>query len=193
MLRAVRFAAQLDFELHKSVREAIAECSEFLMHVSRDAVRSEFEKIIVTENTGKGLHLLANLNLMKYIDVYKRQVSHIVKSTIFLEHLNKFWVLIRWPAAMTLYFLMVSFNYYILPLERVKFRRILPGSILASVGMLIVTGGFSVYIENIANYDIVYGSLASIVALLFWFYLLSWTLGLGIIFNRAWDETKGIV
>lgn len=67
MLRAVRFAAQLDFELHKSVREAIAECSEFLMHVSRDAVRSEFEKIIVTENTGKGLHLLANLNLMKYI------------------------------------------------------------------------------------------------------------------------------
>ena len=120
-------------------------------------------------------------------------VSHIVKSAIFLEHLNKFWVLIRWPAAMTLYFLMVSFNYYILPLERVKFRRILPGSILASVGLLIVTGGFSVYIENIANYDIVYGSLASIVALLFWFYLLSWTLGLGIIFNRAWDETKGIV
>lgn len=86
---------------------------------------------------------------------------------------------------MTLYFLMVSFNYYILPLERVKFRRILPGSILASVGMLIVTGGFSVYIENIANYDIVYGSLASIVALLFWFYLLSWTLGLGIIFNMG--------
>lgn len=26
-------------------------------------------------------------------------VSHIVKSAIFLEHLNKFWVLIRWPAA----------------------------------------------------------------------------------------------
>ena len=119
-------------------------------------------------------------------------VSHIIKGGVLLEHLNRFWGLARWPAAMALYFLMVSFNYYILPIERVKFRKILPGSILASVGMLIVTGAFSIYIENIANYDIVYGSLASIVALLFWFYLLSWTLGLGIIFNRAWNETRGI-
>ncbi|MCI8631136.1 MAG: hypothetical protein HFG67_02535 [Firmicutes bacterium] len=67
MLRAVRFAAQLDFDLHKSTYEAVSECSDLLEHISKDAIRSEFEKIIVTENTGKGLQLLANCGLMSHI------------------------------------------------------------------------------------------------------------------------------
>lgn len=67
MLRAVRFAAQLDFDLHKSIYEAVSECSDLLEHISKDAIRSEFEKIIVTENTGKGLQLLANCGLMRHI------------------------------------------------------------------------------------------------------------------------------
>ncbi len=108
----------------------------------------------------------------------------------FLVHVNQFWVWMRWPAAMALYFLMVTLNYYILPMHRVRLRRVLPGSLLASVGMLAVTVVFSQYLNRTTDYDIIYGSLAAVVALLIWFYLIAWVLGLGVIFNKAWADSR---
>lgn len=100
------------------------------------------------------------------------------------------WFVIRWPVAMALYFLMVSYNYYVLPSKRVQFGKILPGSIMASVSMLIATLIYSYYATVFANYDLLYGSLASIVALLVWFYIISYILVIGIQVNAVWDEAK---
>ena len=119
---------------------------------------------------------------------------------IFTAYVNKYlnfhfafdniWFLLRWPVAMALYFLMVSYNYYVLPSERLQFRKILPGSIVASTGMLLATGIYSYYAAVFANYDLLYGSLAAIVALLFWFYILGYILVIGIQVNVVWAETK---
>lgn len=120
--------------------------------------------------------------------------------SIFAAYVNKFlnlnftfdsiWFVLRWPVAMALYFLMVSYNYYVLPSERIRFRKILPGSILASTGMLIATWVYSYYASVFADYDLLYGSLAAIVALLFWFYILGYILVIGIQVNVVWEETK---
>ena len=52
---------------------------------------------------------------------------------------NVLWMLLRWPLGMALYFMMISYNYYMLPIRRVRFRDIVPGSIFAAVGFLVVT------------------------------------------------------
>lgn len=101
------------------------------------------------------------------------------------------WLYLRWPMAMALYFMMVSHTYYRLPSERVRFTEIIPGSIFAAAGMLTVTLVYSVYTDSIANYDILYGTLGSIVALMFWFYFLAWVLCLGVMVNKVWMETHG--
>ena len=77
-----------------------------------------------------------------------------------------------------------------MPTNRVPFRKILPGSIFASGGMLIVTLIYARYTTSVANYDIIYGALSSIVAILFWFYFLAWVLCLGILVNKVWDDTE---
>ena len=103
------------------------------------------------------------------------------------------WMGLRWVFAFVLYFLMVTLNYYIIPTERGRIREVLPGSIFASAGMLIVTLIYSKYTNyalSAGNYNILYGSLASIVALLFWVYFISWVQCLGVLFNKVWKDTK---
>ncbi|NLY82651.1 MAG: YihY/virulence factor BrkB family protein [Clostridiales bacterium] len=97
-------------------------------------------------------------------------------------------LILRWPLALGLYLLMVIFNYYMLPRIRVPLRSIVPGAIVASLGMLLVTVAYTYYTQNFANYNIIYGSFANIVILMFWFYFISWVLLIGIMFNKAWDE-----
>ncbi|QOX64028.1 YihY/virulence factor BrkB family protein [Anoxybacterium hadale] len=119
---------------------------------------------------------------------------------VFTAYVNQFlhlqfvfdniWFVLRWPVALALYFLMISYNYYVLPSERIKFRKILPGSIVASSGMLLASWIYSYYASVFANYDLLYGSLAAIVALLFWFYILGYILVIGILVNAVWDQTK---
>lgn len=123
--------------------------------------------------------------------VYGEFIITLIFGVIFKgTQLDFIWTYLRWPVAMALYFLMVSYNYYVLPTERKTFKEILPGSVFASIGMLVVTILYSNYTSYVANYDIIYGSLASIVALLFWFYFLSWVIWIGILFNKVWEDTK---
>ncbi len=98
------------------------------------------------------------------------------------------WLYIRWPIALALYFFMVLLNYYILPSDRRALKKHLPGTIFASLGLWIVTYVYSKYTSLASNYDIIYGSLASVAALILWFYFLAWVLTFGIIFNKVWDE-----
>lgn len=103
--------------------------------------------------------------------------------------MKEIWIFLRWPIAFALYFLMIGFNYYMIPSKRVKIKEIIPGSVFASVGLLLVTLFYSFYIDRVANYDLLYSSLANVVALLFWFYFLAWVVGLGVIVNKVWMDT----
>ena len=99
------------------------------------------------------------------------------------------WTWLRWPTAMVLYFLMISYNYYVLPTDKIKFKSVIPGSLFSSIGLLLVTVIYSRYATNVANYNVLYGSLATIAAMMIWFYFLAWVLFLGILFNAVWAET----
>lgn len=115
-------------------------------------------------------------------------LNDFVETVFHMNVITDFLLLLRWPVAMGLYLVMVILNYYLLPRIRVPIKSIVPGAIVASLGMLLVTVVYSFYANNISNYNIIYGSLANIVILMFWFYFISWVLIIGVMFNKAWDE-----
>ena len=75
------------------------------------------------------------------------------------------------PAAMS--FLTFLFVYWLLPNRQLRLRYIWPGALLAALGIEAAQYGFALYLAGFAHYDVVYGSLGGVFALLFWVYLSS--------------------
>lgn len=66
MLRAVRFAACLDFELAEDVARAIRKCAVLIKNVSNERILGEINKILLCDKPSK-IKLLYETGLMKYI------------------------------------------------------------------------------------------------------------------------------
>jgi membrane protein len=100
------------------------------------------------------------------------------------------WLIIRWPIAIAVYFVTIGYTYLILTPERMNFKKVMPGTIFASIAILAVTLLYSIYVSNYSGSDIIYGSLATIIALLFWFYCIGFILVIGIQLNIAWQAVR---
>ena len=129
--------------------------------------------------------------LMVVVFVYGQLVIEFLADKLMIgKSFDKVWTYLRWPTAGGLYLLLVIFNYYVLPHNRGKVRDVMPGSIFCAVGMLLVTMAYSYYTTHAVSNNIIYGSMASFAALMFWFYFISWVMILGIFFNKVWTDTR---
>ena len=69
--------------------------------------------------------------------------------------------------------------YLLLPNRTLHVLDLWPGALIAMVGFQVGTFAFSIYFENFGAYDIVYGSLGGVIALLAWVYVSSMILLFG--------------
>ena len=70
---------------------------------------------------------------------------------------------------------------------------ILPGALLALVAWMLLSIGFSFYVENFANYSVIYGTLGAVIVLLVWLFLSAATLIMGAEVNgmiREWHQNR---
>lgn len=58
------------------------------------------------------------------------------------------------------------FLYRVLPVDRPRVREIWPGAVVAAVGLFVVKNGLELYLEHLADFGAVYGSLGAVMALL---------------------------
>jgi len=64
----------------------------------------------------------------------------------------------------------VLWIYKAIPNKKLKMEDTIYGSIFAILGWLIMSFGFSYFVNHFANYSILYGSLAALIILMMWFY-----------------------
>lgn len=78
--------------------------------------------------------------------------------------------------------LVAAMQYYFGPEDRGRCP-VWPGAVLATALWALLTGAFAWYVRNIANYNVLYGSIGAVIALCVWMYLLALTAILGCEFN----------
>jgi poly(A) polymerase len=66
LLRGVRFASRLWFELDPATARAICEAAAALATISRERVRDELDKLLLGPGPARGIHLLCELGLADY-------------------------------------------------------------------------------------------------------------------------------
>ena len=66
--------------------------------------------------------------------------------------------------------LVFTFMFMALPNRRNRFMSSLPGGVLSSLGWLVFSDIFSIYVENFQNYSNIYGSVYAIALAMLWLY-----------------------
>jgi membrane protein len=89
------------------------------------------------------------------------------------------WNVLRWPVALVLLALVVGGIYYVAPDVEQDFRWVTPGSALATIGWVVASGLFSLYVQNFGSYDATYGSLGAVIVLLLFLYITGFMLVAG--------------
>lgn len=125
--------------------------------------------------------------------VYGNSIMELLTQTLneYLDinfHVDEIYLILRWPIILIIYFLFIAVNYSILPNKKIPLRQTLPGSLFASAGIIVASLGYQVYFSYFSNLNLIYGSLAAIIALLLWFYWLSYILLVGLVLNAVWFE-----
>ena len=78
---------------------------------------------------------------------------------------------------------MVKMIFTISPDSPIPSKNMNKGALFTTLSWIIVTSAYSLYVSNFADYNIFYGSLANIVVLMMWIYILSYTLVIGMAIN----------
>ena len=103
---------------------------------------------------------------------------------------------LRWGTALSTLFFAISFIYFLAPAKRRQFRFISAGSSLATFLVVMTTLGFNYYVDNFGKYNILYGSIGTLIIILLWIYFNSMSLIIGFelnasIYNAKKEEKSG--
>jgi membrane protein len=78
--------------------------------------------------------------------------------------------------SMVLAFFVILLLYKFVPSRRPRWQDIWPGALVATFGFELIRAGFLWYVKNFSTYNLVYGPIGTIIALLVFIYLSTWAL-----------------
>ena len=118
--------------------------------------------------------LFLSINLI----IFGRIIINFVVRHLYLSDNVAAWLMaLRWPIAFAALFLMAFLSYYILPdlkgNEQFKRKSAIPGSFFFVIFWLAASWGFSIYVNNLKTYNMVYGTIGAFAVLMVWLYYTS--------------------
>ena len=98
----------------------------------------------------------------------------------------KLWVLLRFPVIAVVGYSAVFFLYALAQDHARPWRDLWPGTLSALAGWIVLNGAYAFYVNHIAHYSALYGSIGTVIVLLVWLNLSAVVLIMG-------AETNGVL
>lgn len=101
-----------------------------------------------------------------------------------------FFRILRWPALAALVLLAYALVYYFAPAEKVDFKAVSHGSLIALPLWLAGSKLFAVVVESFGEFEETYGALAGVVVLMLYIFFSSYILFIGGEINQVVDDNR---
>jgi membrane protein len=108
----------------------------------------------------------------------------------FARYWELLWRAVRYGVAFAATSSLTAILYYYGPYRKQRWMRVWPGAILATILWLLATVVFGWYVRNITNYNVLYGSVGTSMALLLWMYVLAAIALFGCEFNAEFERME---
>ncbi|WP_034528591.1 YihY/virulence factor BrkB family protein [Secundilactobacillus oryzae] len=95
---------------------------------------------------------------------------------------------IKWPLTLIGVFVLTLLLYYFVPTAKLKWRYVWPGAILTTVGWLLLSQLFTIYLRYFASGITGYKTIGTFIILMFWLNYLGEILLVGAVLNSAVQE-----
>lgn len=104
--------------------------------------------------------------------VFGRVIGNYLVNALPFQHVAIIiWNLLRSGIVIFVLIFAIAAIYKYTPSIKLKWREVLPGAIVSTIGWIVISIGFSFYINNFNNYSNLYGSLAAVFILMIWLFL----------------------
>ena len=100
------------------------------------------------------------------------------------------WDASRWPLVLLSLIGAMDQLYFVGPAVRQRWRWVTPGAVVAVLGWVAASLGFSAYVRHFGSYNATYGSIGAVIILLTWMYLSAFFILLGAEINAAAGERE---
>jgi membrane protein len=122
---------------------------------------------------------------------FKRIVIYLLDSGLITN--NIIFVIInigRWILMIIMALVVISVIYYLAPVKKQRLGFFSAGSTLSTILFFMATAGFNFYISNFSKYNVLYGSIGTLIIFLLWLYLCSCILLIGYEINISIANSK---
>ena len=92
----------------------------------------------------------------------------IAKRILFGTFSTVMFYIVQWLIILSLCIVSVSVIYYFAPAKHTHMGFISTGSVMATMLLLLTSAGFGYYLANFSNYNALYGSIGTLIAILVW-------------------------
>lgn len=115
-------------------------------------------------------------------------IGNITNSDIATNAYVTLYHILKYPVTFLLVFMFISVLYKFSPSKKGK-RQMVYGAIFASILLVIVTWGYSFYLEYFSDFENYYGGISNILCLMFYLNIISYIFVLGMSLNYARDKS----
>lgn len=125
------------------------------------------------------------------LPIFGKQIGSVLFSYLGYEAgFLEVWNNIRWTIPPIMIFIVFMLLYWIAPNRKLYLKSVIPGAIFATLGWILVSFAFSLYVSSFANYSATYGSIGGIIVLMMWLYFSGMILMVGGQINAVMQERK---